>query len=64
MMGDEKNKQKNHIAGIMFFLSPEINLFFFKCYISEIGNNPMRVLGRKKYVFLVMRCLNLIRALI
>ena len=27
----------------MFFLSPEINWFF-----SEIGNNPMRALARKK----------------
>ena len=27
----------------MFFLSPEINWIFL-----EIGNNPMRALGRKK----------------
>ena len=30
----------------MFFLSPEINFFSL-----EIGNNPMRALGRKKHMF-------------
>ena len=30
----------------MFFLSPEIN-----CFFSEIGNNPMRALGRKNTCF-------------
>ena len=51
-----KKTRKKNIAGqmffiswiklfffVMFFLSPEINWFF-----SEIGNNPMRALGRKK----------------
>ena len=42
----------------MFFLSPEIN-----CFFSEISNNLMRALGRKKHMFfLVMRGLNLMRA--
>ena len=40
------------------FLSPEINWFF-----SEIGNNPMRALGRKKTCFFWVMCvLNLMRA--
>ena len=39
----------------MFFLSPEINLFFsewffqspeISCFFTEIGNNPMRALGK------------------
>ena len=41
------------------FLSPEIDVF------SEIVNNLMRALGGEKHVlFLVMRGLNLMRALI
>ena len=44
----------------IFFLSPESDSFF-----SEIGNNLMHALGRKKHMFfLVMRGLNLMRALI
>ena len=43
----------------MFLLSLEINWVF-----STIDNNPMRVLGKKTYVFLLMRGLNLMRALI
>ena len=44
----------------MFFLSPEID-----CFFSEICNNQMRAPGRKKHMlFLVMRGLNLMRALI
>ena len=47
----------------MFFLFPQVN-----CSVFEIGNNPIRVLGRKKHVkqfFLVLMCgLNLMRALI
>ena len=30
---------------VMFFLSPEFKFF------SEIGNNPMLALGRKKHMF-------------
>ena len=63
-MGDEKNKQNKNIPGKMFFLSPEINLFFRNVFYlpkligfySEIDNNLMRAL--------VMRGLNLMRALI
>ena len=34
-------------AGFRYvFLSPEIN-----CFFSEIGNNPMRALGREKHMF-------------
>ena len=69
--GDEKNKQEKHSWNFffiswnklvffeMFFLFPEINWFF-----SQIYNNLMRTLGRKKHVFLVMRGLNLMCALI
>ena len=68
--GDEKTSIK-HIAGKMFFISPEINLFFYEEFsylpkltvFSKIGNNPMRELG-KKNIFLVMRGLNLMSALI
>ena len=42
----------------MFFYLPNLPGFF-----SEIANNPMRALDRKKHI-LVMRGLNLMRALI
>ena len=35
-----------HVFFSVFFLYPEIN-----CFFSEIGNNPMRALGRKKNMF-------------
>ena len=68
-----KKRSKKNIAGKIFFifrnelgffrnvfLSTEIDWFF-----SEIGSNLMRALGRKKHMFfLVMRGLNLMRALI
>ena len=72
MRATKKNKQKNIAVKIvfisrnelgffeMFSLSPEIDRFF-----SEINNNLMHALGRKKHMlFLVMRGLNLMRALI
>ena len=58
MRATKKQAEKN-IAGI-FFLFPEMNLFFFrnvflstkiKCFFSKIGNNLMQALGRKKHMF-------------
>ena len=71
MRATKKNKQIKNIAG-KYFLSPEINLSFRNVFLSpeidcfsEICNNLMRALGRKKHMFfLVLRGLNLMRALI
>ena len=51
----------------MFFYLLKLTCFFSKInrVFSEIGNNSMRALGRKKHMFsLVMRGLNLMLALI
>ena len=56
VMRATKKTSKKNIAG-KIFLSLEMNLFFFgifflspeiDCFFSEIGNNQMRALGRKK----------------
>ena len=71
--GDKKKRNKDKAGKC--FLSPEMNLFFSECFFlsSEINffsrksaKNPMRALSREKthVVFLVMRGLNLMRALI
>ena len=52
--------KKVNDAGKVCVLSPEMNLFFSECFFrpklpaffSEIGNNPMRALGRAKRFFL------------
>ena len=57
--GDEKNKQKNIAANSFFFISWNKFVFYLNvfCYLpkltvfSEIGNNLMRALGRKKHMF-------------
>ena len=69
----KKTNQKKNVAWKIFFISRNElvffrNLFFISRnwqFFSEIGNNLMRALGRKKHMFfLVMRGLNLMRALI
>ena len=74
MRATEKNKQKKHNWKNIFYLS-KLTCFFFgmffylqklpvACFFSEIGNNIMHALGRKKCFFLVMHGLNLMCALI
>ena len=59
---------KKHIAGKMFFLSPEINCFFLSPEIKCIGNrqqsNARAGQKKNKCFLLVTRCLNLMSALI
>ena len=69
MRATKKYQQKN-IAGKIFFISRHEIVFFSESFFlspdffSEIGNNLMRALDRKKHMlFLVMRGLNLMRAL-
>ena len=70
--GDEKNKPKKH-SWKNIFLSAEMYLFFPECvfYLPKLrvffGNRQQsnaRAGQKKTHVFLVMRGLNLMRALI